>query len=88
MAERKVAFRETRQIRRNGETIKWWAGQTYDFDPDMQPMIDIGHASFLDEAQAVETVQPQSSEANPPSRADRRMQRRAPINADNSARPN
>lgn len=45
----KVLFVETRQIRRNHKTVQWRAGETYDLDPEMQPMIDIGHARVLDE---------------------------------------
>lgn len=48
----KVKFVETRQIRRNNKTVQWRAGETYDYDKEMQPMIDIGHATVLaDDAQ-------------------------------------
>src|SRR5580704_12261670 len=43
----RVHFVEFRQIRRNDRTIKWLAGETYDYDPDMEPMIKIGHARLV-----------------------------------------
>ncbi len=45
----RVHFSEFRQIRRNDRTIKWLAGETYDYDPDMEPMIKIGHARLVPE---------------------------------------
>ena len=44
----KVMFVETRQIRRNHKTVQWCAGESYEFDPEMQPMIDIGHARIVE----------------------------------------
>lgn len=76
---RKVAFSESRLIRRKGETVKWWAGQTYDYDPDMDPMIEIGHARFVEEPKAEPIVvekrefEPdQIATTRPPNRAQRR----------------
>ncbi|OAI29450.1 hypothetical protein A1351_23345 [Methylosinus sp. R-45379] len=47
MEEREVYFVETRQIRRNHKTIQWKAGHTYLYDPEMEPMIKIGHARIV-----------------------------------------
>lgn len=58
----RVHFVEFRQIRRNDRTIKWFAGETYDYDPDMEPMIKIGHARLVpDEPPAA--AQPAAAEA-------------------------
>jgi hypothetical protein len=43
-----VKFVETRQIRRNHKTVQWRAGETYEYDPEMEPMIKIGHARIVE----------------------------------------
>ncbi len=53
-----VLFVETRQIRRNHKTVQWRAGETYPFEPEMQPMIDIGHARIVDDVAAAEPAPP------------------------------
>jgi hypothetical protein len=47
-----VRFVETRQIRRNHKTVQWRAGEIYEYDPEMEPMIKIGHAAIVEEAPA------------------------------------
>ena len=56
MAEtRKVQFVETRQIRRNHKTVQWLRHGVYPYDKEMDPMIAIGHAKFVEEEPAPET---------------------------------
>lgn len=44
-----VEFIETRQIRtRDHKTIQWRAGERYEYDPEMEPMIKIGHAKIVE----------------------------------------
>jgi hypothetical protein len=47
-----VLFVETRQIRRNHKTVQWRAGETYEYDHEMEPMIKIGHARVVEDAPA------------------------------------
>ena len=46
---RLVYFFETRQIRRNNQTIRWYRGHSFPYDPEMAEMMKIGNCAFLDD---------------------------------------